>query len=167
MERLYKSNSIDRNSCTREQLYFWKQLDKAVEENGCPFWFEAHKQSAHINQNYQPHAGGGYGIILEYLTSKKLLRVCVYIADSTTSIVWDNLLANKKHIETELELPLKYLPTWKCGDRQPNTKRIQTELSWSPYSSLEGSTADLIDEALPIIMRYIEVFPKYMPDLFN
>lgn len=51
------------------------------------------------------------------------------------------------------------------GVKNPNTRRIETQLPFTPYDHEDYER--LIEQALPIFMQYIKVFSKFLPEAFE
>ena len=84
------------------------------------------------------------------------MRIGLYIIDKDSPI-GIIILSNKESINEQIS----FQPNWEYGSRNPNTLRVTVKLSIESKTSRE-----LIEEALPIIMEFIEVAKKYGKDYF-
>lgn len=84
------------------------------------------------------------------------LRIGLYIIDKDSPI-GIIILSNKENINEQLS----FQPNWEYGSRNPNTLRVTVKLPIDSKTSRE-----LIEEALPIIMEFIEVAKKYGGNYF-
>ncbi len=144
---------------TSEQMVFWKMFQEALDNNGNPFTILTRAQYGSVNRN---RAYCNLCLGFDFLLSKRFFRIGIYVQDDTKTPCFNRLLQQK----VEIESSLGFKPIWTpCGARNPNTRRIETRLSFTPYD--REDYARLIDESLPIFMQYIKVFSKYLPEAFE
>ena len=155
--QLPKTNkTYDSNS---EQTIFWKMLQNALDNNGNPFTISTRAQYGTVNRN-SPNCN--LCLSFDFLLQKGFFRIGIYIQDDTKTPCFDRLLKQK----TEIEYMLGFTPIWTAyGVKNPNTRRIETQIPFTPYD--RDDYERLIDEALPIFMKYIKVVSQYLPEAFE
>ena len=146
----------------KEQLYFWDLFNEKIIENGEPFHISYDRDNprhyATINKN---SPSSNFCLSMDFLLHKSFLRIGIYINDDTCTHFFDRLLLSKNEIETALG----FAPLWiNRGAQNLNTRRIAVEIPFLPYDHDDYDR--LIDEALPVIMKFIEIFNIYLPELF-
>ena len=150
------AKTYDSNS---EQTVFWKMLQEALNNNGNPFTISTRAQYGTVNRK-SPNCNLCLGF--DFLLQKEFFRIGIYIQDDTVTPCFDRLLQQKDEIESLLG----FAPIWTTqGAKNPNTRRIETRLSFAAYDREDYER--LIEEALPIFTRYIKVFSKYLPEAFE
>ena len=140
----------------QERKYFWKRLNTAIEENGQPFAIKSRTHYATINQK---SASSNLCLSLDFLLTKGFLRIGIYIHDDSKTPHFERLYARKEAIEQALGFHCLWT---KRGEKNPNTRRIEVQLPFTAYD--RDDYERLIEESLPIIMKYIEVFSYYIPE---
>ena len=150
------TKTYDSNS---EQTVFWRMLQEALNNNGNPFTISTRAQYGTVNRK-SPNSNLCLGF--DFLLQKGFFRIGIYIQDDTVTPCFDRLLQQKDEIESLLG----FAPIWTTqGAKNPNTRRIETRLSFIAYDREDYER--LIDEALPVFMQYIKVFSKYLPEAFE
>lgn len=136
-----------------EQKIFWDMLQKAFEESGCGLTLGlTRNQYGIINaRNF-----GKPRLECDFLLQKKFLRINIYIHDDEKTPCFDRLYSCKNEIEAKLG----FSPIWRPAQKGENTRRIETRLSFIPYDHEDYER--LINEALPIFIKYYEVFSQYL-----
>ena len=145
-----------------EQAKFWRIFDNKLIENGEPFEL-IHEKSGEVtywaNVNKR-HSFVSLCLNIEFKSREEKVRVGIYIRDDL--YLFQCLLKCRESIEAELG----FKPEWVFeGKKNPNTRRIMNE-----FQIKIGDDDDydrIIDEILPYIMKYKNVFEKYIPDLFD
>lgn len=152
--------SISETSHNRdsERKVFWKMFQEALDNNGNPFTISTRNQYGTINRN---KSYSNLCLGFDFLLQKKFFRIGIYVEDDTKTPCFDRLLQQKEEIESLLG----FAPIWTTrGEKNPNTKRIEYRLKFIPYNRKDYER--LIKDALPIFMRFIKVFSKYLPEAF-
>lgn len=154
--RMNKTVPQEENVIAKET--FWFDFENILKENGEPFKIiheKAGEQTywACVNKN-QILTNNCVDISL--VKRSNFLRIGLYIIDKD-SPVGKIILSDKQKINEQLSFP----PNWEYGSRNPNTLRITVKLPIDSKTSRE-----LTEEALPIIMEFIEVAKKYGGDYF-
>ena len=145
--------------CNPEQNLFWNMLQRAIDENGNPFTFSPRKHYATVNRK---SPSSNLCLSFDFLMQKKFLRIGIYIADDSKTPHFEELLARKDEIEQELGFSVMWTDR---GAQNPNTRRIETQLPFIPYA--HDDYVRLIDALLPVTVKYIEVFSKYLRAIFE
>lgn len=149
---------ITTNAATERRI-FWDMFEQALDENGNPFYLASRDHYATINRK---SANCNLCLSLDFLVQKEFFRIGIYIQDDIKTPHYDRLLLQKE----EIEKALGFSPIWNNrGEKNPNTRRIEIQLPFMPY--VRDDYERLIDLALPIILKYIEVFSIYLPDAFK
>lgn len=143
--------SQEDNVITKET--FWCIFEKILCENGDPFKIiheKAGEQTfwACVNKN---KAFTNNCLDISLVKRSNFLRIGLYIIDRD-SLIGKIILANKESINEQLS----FFPNWEHGTRNPNTLRVTVKIPIDRKTSRE-----LIEEALPIIMEFIEIAKKY------
>lgn len=146
----------------KEQLYFWNLFSEKIIENGEPFHISYdHNNPRHYATINKNSPSSSFCLSMDFLLHKSFLRIGIYINDDIHTHFFDRLFLSKN----EIEEALGFTPLWiNRGAQNLNTRRIAVELPFFPYNHNDYDR--LIDEALPIIIKYIEVFTIYLPELF-
>lgn len=162
---MIKKHSVNKDSSNAgsnsayEQTVFWEMFQKALDDNGDPFTILTRAQYGSVNRN-RSYCNLCLGF--DFLLSKRFFRIGIYVQDDTKTPCFNRLLQQKDEIESALG----FTPIWTPrGARNPNTRRIETRLPFTPYD--REDYARLINEALPIFIQYIKVFSKYLPEAFK
>lgn len=140
-----------------EQKIFYEMLQSAFEESGCDLTLGlTRNQYGVINaKNFNKPR-----LACDFLLRNEFLRINIYIQDDEKTPYFDRLYSCKEEIEAKLG----FSPIWiKHTTKGENTRRIETRLSFIPYDHEDYER--LINEALPIFIKYYEVFSQYL-DLF-
>lgn len=141
------------------QKRFYDTFSEALDQNGNPFIFKARAGYGTINKR---SANSDLCLGFDFWVPRKGFRINIYIRNDSQTHYFDRLLRNREEIERELG----FAPEWvDQGTHNPNTRRIQTCLYFYEHSVEEYEA--LLDEALPIIMKYLKVFTKYLPEAFE
>ncbi len=139
-----------------EQKIFWGLFDARLNEIGHPFYIHHRSHYATVDRQ---SANSDFCLSMDFLLTKGFLRVGIYIRDDVT--VFQYLLLNRKDIEQKLG----FQPIWNArGVRNPNTRRIEIHLPFSPFD--RDGYSRLIDRAIPFIKRFKLVFSRYLPGFF-
>lgn len=142
-----------------DRLIFWELFKQALDENGNPFLFAENMDYAIINKN---NTSSKLCLRMDFLVRKNYLRIGIYIEDDTITPHYDRLLSHKQDIEEKLG----FAPIWNNSDEiNPNTRRIEYRIGVIPYDHKYYKR--VIEAALPIVARYIEVFSVYLPQAFE
>lgn len=146
----------EENAITKET--FWFDFENILKENGEPFKIiheKAGEQTfwACVNKN---KAFTNNCVDISLVKRSNFLRIGLYIIDKDSPI-GIIILSNKENINEQLS----FQPNWEYGSRNPNTLRVTVRLPIDSKTSRE-----LIEEALPIIMEFIEVAKKYGGNYF-
>ncbi len=152
---LYNHKYPDTNS---EQNVFWNMLQCALDENGNPFIISPRSQYATIDKG-KPNSN--LCLCCDFLLTKRFFRIGIYIQNDKQTPCFDRLYAQKDEIERKLG----FKPIWNRQCQSPNTRRIETRISFTPYD--RNDYKRLIDESLPIFMQYKKVFSDYLPGIFE
>lgn len=151
-----KSNYSD---VDERQKVFYDTFQAALDQNGNPFTFQARKGYGTINKR---SANSDLCLGFDFWVPRKGFRINIYIRNDSQTRYFNRLLKHQEEIERELG----FKPEWvDHGTRNPNTRRIQNIMYFNEYS-VEDYEA-LLDETLPMIMKYLEVFSKYLPEAFS
>ena len=100
-------------------------------------------------------------MVADFLIQKGFLRIAIYINDDSKHSFYEKLLPYKEQIDAEID---KYVEWKDKGAKSEKTRWIETHLHFVPYDHTDY--ARLAKEAIPVIEKYIEVFSKYLPDVF-
>lgn len=141
-----------------EQIVFWDMLNKALDENGNPFFFVSRTHYAHINKS---KLNSKVCLCLEFVVTKKVLRIGIYINNDEKTPHYDRLFEKREEIEEKLG----FAPKWISGCKGSNTRRVAVELPFIPYEHEDYWR--LIESALHKIVRYIDVCSIYLPEAFE
>lgn len=140
----------------KERKVFWSMFEEVLINNGNPFSISTRAHYGTINKN-SPNSNLCLGI--DFLLKKGFFRTGIYIQDDVATPYFNRLLSQKEEIESLLG----FKPIWTTrGVKNPNTRRIETQLPFIPND--REDYARLLDDVLPIIVKYIEVFSKYLPE---
>lgn len=141
------------------QKRFYDAFQSALDQNGNPFTFKARKGYGTINKR---SANSDLCLGFDFWVPRKGFRLNIYIRNDSQTHYYDRLLRYREEIERELG----FKPEWvDHGAQNPNTRRIQTCLYFNEHSIEEYEW--LLDEALPMIIKYLQVFTKYLPEAFE
>lgn len=141
-----------------ERTVFWQMLQEELDRNGNPFTISTRAQYGTVNRK---RANCSLCLGFDFLLQKRFFRIGIYIQDDTKTPHFNRLLRQKDEIESFLG----FKPIWTTrGERNPHTRRIQTQLPFTPYD--RDDYERLIEEALPIFMQYIKMASKYLPEVF-
>ncbi len=150
-----KTKTADGNP---ERTVFWQMLQEALDKNGNPFTISTRAQYGTVNRK---RANCALCLGFDFLLQKRVFRIGIYIQDDTKTPHFNRLLRQKDEIESFLG----FKPIWTTrGERNPNTRRIQMQLPFTPYD--RNDYERLIERALPIFMQYIKMASKYLPEVF-
>ena len=146
-----------------EQEKFWRIFDQKLIENGEPF-SAVHQKSDGTptywgNVNRKKAFGPRNVLNIEFKYRKRKVRVGIYLWDDL--YLFEQLYGNKDQIEKELGFSAEWNH---IGTKNPNTRRIFIEL---PLIFDESYYADVIDNALPYVMKFKEVFEHRICGLFD
>ena len=142
-----------------ERNVFWKMFNAILDENGNPFHIKSRRHYATINRN-SPNCN--LCLSLDFLITKGFLRIGIYINDDIKTPHFERLLA----MRDEIEKGLGFKPIWnRIGVQNSNTRRIEVQLPFKAYD--HEDYIRLIETALPKIMKFIEVFSAYLPEIFQ
>lgn len=149
---------ISNHNINSERAFFWEIFQEELNLNGNPFRIATRNQYGTINQD---SANSNLCLGIDFLIQKGFFRIGIYIQDDKITPHFDWLYSHKD----EIEAMLGFAPIWtKHGTKNPNTRRIETQLPFIPYN--HDDYERLIEEILPIALKYIEVFSKYLPEAF-
>ncbi|MCD7728651.1 MAG: DUF4268 domain-containing protein [Clostridia bacterium] len=132
---------------------FWNTFEQILIENGEPFKIiheKAGEQThwACVNKN---KALNNNCVDISLVRREGFLRVGLYIIDRNARI-GQILLANKENIDRQIS----FEHIWEDGTRNPNTLRIIKKFPIAGKTSRE-----IIENALPYIMKYVEIAKIY------
>lgn len=141
------------------QKIFYDTFKAALDQNGNPFIFKARAGYGTINKR---SANSDLCLGFDFWVPRKGFRINIYIRNDSQTRYFDRLIRQRATIEQELG----FRPEWvDHGKQNPNTRRIQKCFYFSEHSIEEYEM--LLDEALPIIVKFLRVFSKYLPEAFR
>ena len=145
----------------QEQLIFWNIFDEILIQNGEPFellheksgevtfWGVVNKKKSLID----------LGLSVEFSVKKETLRVNIYMRNNID--LYEYLYERKDEIEQRLGFNV----IWNDKCPHSNTRRIEYNISF--VSGDRDGYINLIEEALPIIVSFKEVFTEYIENLVD
>ena len=146
-----------------EREKFWEIFDQKLIENGEPFSVVHQRADGTStywgNINREKAFGPNRVLNIEFKYQRRKVRVGIYLWNDLC--LFEQLCANKDQIEKELGFTVEWNH---IGTKNPNTRRIFVEF---PLIFDEAYYADVIDEALPYIMKFKEVFEHRIYGLFD
>ena len=149
-------------SALEERKEFWKIFEEKLIENGEPFSILCEKGGeptfwATINKK---NSIVDICLNVEFLYKFKKIRYGIYIRDNLN--LFDFLFKKKEEIENALGFKVNWILKGKINK---NTRRIVLE---EPVIIRDKNDYEnVIDEILPYLMKFKEVFQKYIPNLFD
>jgi len=145
-----------------EQKYFWNLFEQYLTQNGNPFTI-LHEKTGEVTYwavVNKKRIITDLALDLDFSLQKSIFRINIYIYQNVGLF---NYLATRKE---QIEKELGFSPIWSEGVRsKDSTRRIMVELPFSAY--YRDDYHRLIEQALPIIYKFKQVFEKYIPDLFD
>ncbi len=161
-----------KTNAEQERAFFWNAFNEILAENGDPFTLSSKKQWAVVNRD-NPNWTKPC-LSMDFLIQKRILVINIFILDDIP--LYNRLLANKAQIESDLGIapPVSknlfavvnkqtnpnFKVQWVQGEKGSNTKRIKTELDFTPYD--HSDYWRLIEKAIPIVMSYMRAFKRYI-----
>ena len=145
----------------QEQLIFWNIFDDILIQNGEPFellheksgevtfWGVVNKKKSLID----------LGLSVDFSVQKETLRINIYMRNKID--LYEYLYERKDEIEQKLGFNV----IWNDKCPHSNTRRIEYNISF--VSGDRNGYMDLIEEALPIIASFKEVFTGYIENLVD
>ena len=135
-----------------ERKIFWDMYNEVLIDHGEPFFISSKKQWAIINKNSP--AWNEPVIAMDFLVQKRVLRINVFLLDDEH--LFNKLAAMRK----EIEETMGFTAEWVHGEKGENTYRIKTELDFIPNN--HDDYYRVIEESLPIVVKYINTFKPYI-----
>lgn len=139
-----------------QRKIFWKMYQDFLEQNEIPFTISPTKQWAVVQSRGHINAYESFNkpfVTIEFLFKKKLIRCGIYIQDDLN--LYSFLEANR----TSLDKGFNVKPDWKVGDRNKNTRKIQVEFPFVPFSPI--SYQQTIIKSIPYVMQFINNYGKF------
>ncbi len=137
-----------------ERKFFWTKYRETLMENGEPFslkyFYDANgalRHYAHVNAQRFP---ANRCICIEFTPQSGRVRYGVYLANDVE--LYNILFSYKARVEDELG----FLCHWEHGTKGENARRIYCEKEIIAYD--RDSYMDAIDESLPRLLKFAEVF---------
>lgn len=141
-----------------ERKYFWSTYNEALMENGEPFSLKLFYDSngkfrhyAHVNAGRFP---AKRYICIEFTPQCGRVRYGVCLENDI--VLFDFLFENKEKIEKLLGFRCQ----WEQGTKGKTTRRIYCEKEIVSYD--HNSYMDAIDESMPRLVKFAEVFDKLL-----
>ena len=132
---------------------FWEIFNELLDENGNPFEITKTDTYAVINKK-QLNANVSLRIETRFVDG--YIRVCIFIND--------NLPLFEKIMNT-IDIKKILGATYTTGTKEsPNIRRIETRVPITLFNN--DAAYEAIEKALPIIMKYITVCERYLPEVF-
>lgn len=152
-----------KKTAVTERNSFWKIFDQKLMENGEPFSI-IHERSDGTptywgNVNRKKAFGPNNVLNIEFKYQRRKIRVGIYLWNDL--LLFDRLYMDKEQIEAELGFSAEWNH---IGVKNENTRRVFIEF---PLILDEEYYADIIDEILPYVMKFKEVFEPRIRDLFD
>ena len=151
-------------NATEEREVFWGIFDEKLIQNGEPFKIIHHRENGEPtywgNINQKRIFGPNKTLGVEFRFRDKKIRVGIYLLDDL--FLFERLYATKERIECELGFSVEWSH---IGTQNPNTRRIYTEFDLELFDA--NHYAEKIDEILPYVVRFKEVFGPRIPNLFD
>ena len=145
-----------------EQVKFWNIFGSKLVENGEPFSIN-YLQSGEVKHYASVNREKAWvplGLTIDFLCRDRIVRINIYIENDVRLFAY--LYSKKEEIEKELG----FKPQWVfSGTHNVNTRRI---INVFPVKIGDSEDYErVIDEILPYIVQYKNVFGKYISGLFD
>ena len=145
-----------------ERIKFWKIFEEKLIENGEPFSIIHEKGGeptfwATINRK---HSIVDICLNVEFLYKFKKIRYGIYIRDNVD--LFNFLFKRKEEIENILGFKVNWILEGKINK---NTRRIVLEIPVTIGD--KNDYENTIEKMLPFLMKFKEVFPQYISNLFD
>lgn len=134
------------------RVLFWNVFHDELKKRGNPFYFSERNQYAIVNKPKPVFSKPC--VAMDFLSVQHRLRINFFILDN---IYLFNILERKKE---EINHQLGCYVDWTEGVKRNNTRRIQTYINFSENNKFEY--IKVINEAIPIIERFVKTFEPYV-----
>lgn len=145
-----------------EQKRFWKAFEAILMENGEPFSinYEMSGEVKFFASVNKKRARSPIMVSIDFLSREEIVKLNLYIENDVR--LFNYIYSKKEQIESELG----FKPEWiLSGTRNPNTRRV---IKTFPVRIGDTESYEcVIEKMLPCIVKYISVFKKYVPNLFD